>query len=188
MFGRLALAHSSKTAPITITVSASENFRFRCAGKWRKRASANWRKCWTRTANRCKPSTASRSPAFTTVLEKIRAGETLTEKEKFVHDRGLVSTLKSLHDDLDAAVSAAYGRPAGLTDAEILERLVALNAERAAEEARGVIHWLRPEYQAKGQQEIKTTESIKVKSSKAKPAPAKRKGKAGYVLCNSSSR
>ena len=38
-----------------------------------------------------------------------------------------------------------------LTDAEILERLVALNAERAAEEARGVIHWLRPEYQARNQ-------------------------------------
>ena len=29
----------------------------------------------------------------------------------------------------------------------ILERLVALNAERAAEEARGVVRWLRPEYQ-----------------------------------------
>jgi hypothetical protein len=36
-----------------------------------------------------------------------------------------------------------------LTDAEILERLVALNAERAEEEKRGVIHWLRPEYQIK---------------------------------------
>ncbi|MEP7372250.1 MAG: hypothetical protein ABI675_02605, partial [Chitinophagaceae bacterium] len=30
---------------------------------------------------------------------------------------------------------------------EILEKLVALNKERAAEEARGVIRWLRPEYQ-----------------------------------------
>ena len=29
----------------------------------------------------------------------------------------------------------------------ILERLVALNAERAAEEARGVVRWLRPAYQ-----------------------------------------
>ena len=115
------------------------------------------------------------------VLEKIRAGETLTEKEKFVHDRGLVSTLKSLHDDLDAAVSAAYGWPASLTDAEILERLVALNAERAAEEARGVIHWLRPEYQAKGQQEIilETRPSAKGKT-KPKAAPAKPKGKAPW--------
>jgi hypothetical protein len=113
------------------------------------------------------------------VLEKIRAGATLTEKEKFVHDRGLVSTLKSLHDDLDAAVSAAYGWPASLTDAAILERLVALNAERAAEEARGVIHWLRPEYQAKGQQEI-ILESRPAKKTKAKPAPAKRKGKSAW--------
>ncbi len=115
------------------------------------------------------------------VLEKIRAGLALTEKEKFVHDRALVSTLKSLHDDLDAAVSAAYGWPANLTDAEILERLVALNAERAAEEKRGVIHWLRPEYQAKGQQEMPMTERKAEKKSKAKPAkPAKRKGKLAW--------
>lgn len=33
------------------------------------------------------------------------------------------------------------------TDEEILERLVALNAERAAEEQRGLIRWLRPEFQ-----------------------------------------
>jgi hypothetical protein len=113
------------------------------------------------------------------VLEKIRAGEPLNSKEQFIHQRGLVSTLKSLHDDLDAAVSATYGWPASLTDAEILERLVALNAERAAEEARGVIHWLRPEYQAKGQQEI-TLETKPAKKSKAKAAPAKRKGKTAW--------
>ena len=34
------------------------------------------------------------------------------------------------------------------TDEEILARLVALNAERAAEEAQGLVRWLRPEYQA----------------------------------------
>ena len=38
--------------------------------------------------------------------------------------------------------------PVVLSDAEILERLVALNKERAAEEARGLVRWLRPEYQA----------------------------------------
>ncbi|TAL84233.1 MAG: hypothetical protein EPN74_11755 [Rhodanobacter sp.] len=32
-------------------------------------------------------------------------------------------------------------------DETILERLVALNAERAAKEARGVVRWLRPEFQ-----------------------------------------
>ena len=35
----------------------------------------------------------------------------------------------------------------------ILERLVALNAERAAEEAQGQVRWLRPEYQCKNMQE-----------------------------------
>jgi hypothetical protein len=36
-------------------------------------------------------------------------------------------------------------------DEIILERLVALNAERAAEERNGLIRWLRPEYQAPDQ-------------------------------------
>ncbi|HWH16751.1 MAG TPA: hypothetical protein VNT77_00205, partial [Allosphingosinicella sp.] len=49
--------------------------------------------------------------------------------------------------DLDAAVAAAYGWPADLPAAEIVARLVALNAERAAEEAAGHVRWLRPDYQ-----------------------------------------
>ena len=39
------------------------------------------------------------------------------------------------HKKLDAAVAAAYGWPADLTDDQILERLLALNLERAAAEA-----------------------------------------------------
>ncbi|MCP5519069.1 MAG: class I SAM-dependent DNA methyltransferase [Verrucomicrobiales bacterium] len=39
------------------------------------------------------------------------------------------------HRKLDAAVAAAYGWPAALTDEEILERLLALNLERAEDEA-----------------------------------------------------
>jgi hypothetical protein len=39
------------------------------------------------------------------------------------------------HKKLDAAVAAAYGWPADLPDEQILERLLALNLERAAEEA-----------------------------------------------------
>jgi hypothetical protein len=81
------------------------------------------------------------------VLEKLRAGETLTAKDKVIHEQGLVSVLKQLHDELDVAVCEAYGWPVGLPDAEILTRLVALNAARAAEEAAGTIRWLRPEYQ-----------------------------------------
>ncbi len=83
------------------------------------------------------------------VLEKLRSGEPLTAKEKTIHDDGLVSVLKKIHDDLDAAVFDAYGWPATLSDDEILERLVALNHERAAEEKRGLIRWLRPEFQNK---------------------------------------
>ena len=81
------------------------------------------------------------------VLEKLRAGEELNEKDQRIHEQGLVSVLKQIHDELDAAVFAAYGWPTTLTDEQILERLVALNAERAAEEARGLIRWLRPEFQ-----------------------------------------
>jgi hypothetical protein len=40
------------------------------------------------------------------------------------------------HKKLDAAVAAAYGWPADLSDEQILERLLALNLQRAAEEAK----------------------------------------------------
>jgi hypothetical protein len=92
------------------------------------------------------------------VLEKLRSGEPLNAKEKAIHEQGLVSVLKTLHDELDAAVLDAYGW-SDLTTAlanppqkdaaseTLLVRLVALNAKRAAEEARGQVRWLRPEYQ-----------------------------------------
>ena len=148
------------------------------------------------------------------VLEKLRSGEALSAQERTIHEHGLVSVLRQLHDEIDAAVLDAYGwsdllpllriahgndapafgmsplagdavearsRESGIgtgtskgvarerasTDigevdagitmirdearrvfAEaILERLVALNAERAAEEARGLVRWLRPAFQ-----------------------------------------
>jgi hypothetical protein len=126
------------------------------------------------------------------VLEKLKSGEPLSAKEKAIHEQGLVSVLKSLHDELDREVLAAYGwsdlapllevvngnaRPsppspragegceppapshgdAGVVttrdeairrlDEALLERLVALNAVRAAEEARGLARWLRPQFQ-----------------------------------------
>jgi hypothetical protein len=81
------------------------------------------------------------------VLEKMRSGEPLNAKEKVIHEQGLVSILKQIHDDLDAAVFDAYGWPRDLTDEQILERLVALNAERVEEERNGLVRWLRPEFQ-----------------------------------------
>jgi hypothetical protein len=106
------------------------------------------------------------------VLEKLRQGEPLSAKDRQIHEQGLVSVLGQLHDELDTAVFAAYGwddmaprlvgHPGGTTplpdkpsdqaeaEEELLTRLVALNRERAAEEARGQIRWLRPDFQAPG--------------------------------------
>jgi hypothetical protein len=143
------------------------------------------------------------------VLDKLRSGGPLTAKERTIHEHGLVSVLRQLHDEIDAAVLDAYGwsdllpllrvahgndapapvgtdsaamrsaidnaprRASGASDTTdksiaaeaapttigsrdeakrafdeaILERLVALNAERIAEEARGLVRWLRPDFQ-----------------------------------------
>jgi hypothetical protein len=97
------------------------------------------------------------------VLEKLRQGEALSAKDKTIHEQGLVSVLRTLHDELDAAVLAAYGwqdlgpAPCGQDEASttaraawtdaLLQRLVDLNTRRAAEEATGTIRWLRPNYQ-----------------------------------------
>ena len=49
------------------------------------------------------------------VLAKIRSGEPLNSKDKLIHEQGIVSVLKQLHDDLDAAVFDAYGWPHDIT-------------------------------------------------------------------------
>lgn len=41
----------------------------------------------------------------------------------------------------------AYGWPRDLSDEQVLENLVALNRERAEEERKGLVRWLRPEFQ-----------------------------------------
>ncbi len=118
------------------------------------------------------------------VLEKLRSGEALSAKDKTMHEQGLVSVLRTLHDELDTAVLQAYGwqdlgpkpcppfTPAqaatsnstnstnttiattsiataalGQWTDDLLQRLVNLNAQRAAEEAHGTVRWLRPDYQ-----------------------------------------
>jgi hypothetical protein len=107
------------------------------------------------------------------VLEKLRKGEALSAKEKTIHEQGLVSVLKQIHDDLDAAVAEAYGWPVNLSDEQILQRLVALNHERAEEEKRGVIRWLRPEFQnPSGAKTVQ--ESLNLPAAK-KPAKTKEK-------------
>ncbi len=146
------------------------------------------------------------------VLENLRSGKPLTDKEKQIHEQGLVSVLKQLHDDLDSAVFSAYGwsdlgkaleeadrgsiydfktktfaqieaTPEGFAaaiadlekavDEQILERVVALNAERAREEANGQIRWLRPEYQCAKEKPAQTKEL----DLETKPGLVKRKKK-----------
>jgi len=102
-------------------------------------------------------------------LENDAPVEPLSDKELAIHEAGLVSVLKEIHDDIDRAVLEAYGwgdligalvgKPGATlpsphksptqeaAEEELLGRLVALNKERAAEEARGIVRWLRPEYQ-----------------------------------------
>jgi len=103
------------------------------------------------------------------VLDKLRRSEALSPREKVLHEKGLVSVLQSLHDELDAAVLQAYGwsdlGPVPWADdaaraawtETLLERLVALNARRAAEEAAGTIRWLRPDFQNPSASPIQTT-------------------------------
>jgi len=87
------------------------------------------------------------------VLQALRENRELPPAEKHIHETGLVSILRELHDDIDTAVSAAYGWPANLPDEQILSRLVALNTERASEEDHGHIRWLRPDYQTRAKAE-----------------------------------
>jgi hypothetical protein len=118
------------------------------------------------------------------LLEKLRAGQPFTDGDREYNNKALVSTLKQIHDELDAAVLEAYGwqdlitaQQTGKTAEEInetiLERLVALNAERATEERNGLIRWLRPEYQAPDQAKPTQTslEGIDIEAETAIIAP-----------------
>lgn len=108
-------------------------------------------------------------------LERLRELENgcgvppLTDAERDAHQAGLISVLKEIHDDIDRAVLTAYGwedlipelvgKPGATlpsphkteaqeqAEEELLTRLVALNQQRAAEEKRGLVCWLRPDYQ-----------------------------------------
>lgn len=128
------------------------------------------------------------------VLERLRAGARpgdLDPKERRIFDDGLVLILKELHDRLDGAVAEAYGWPADLPEEEVLARLVALNRERAQEEKRGLVRWLRPEYQIprfgsekeKAEQlEADLGENLAARSGAKPPFPAKELDQTPAVL------
>jgi len=105
-------------------------------------------------------------------LRELDAGapvEPLSDAERDIHEAGQISILKDLHDRIDRAVLDAYGwsdlalalvgKPGGTVpsrhktpeqdaaEEDLMMRLVALNKDRAAQEARGDIRWLRPAFQ-----------------------------------------
>ena len=113
--------------------------------------------------------------ALYNTLERVReldagcAVPALTDKERDIYRAGMIGVLKELHDEIDRLVLDAYGwsdlapalvgKPGATTpsphksaeqeaaEEDLLGRLVALNRERAAEEKRGLVHWLRPDFQ-----------------------------------------
>ncbi len=88
-------------------------------------------------------------------VEALRAGRPLTAKEEASAEAGLAHTLLDLHRQLDRAVLAAYGwddldAEAPAFRGTVLDRLVALNRQRRAEERAGHVRYLRPSFQASG--------------------------------------
>ena len=79
--------------------------------------------------------------------DKLRSGVTLDPAQQDRARAARAGIVDRLHQQLDATVAEAYGWPADLAPAEIVARLVALNAERAEEERQGKVRWLRPDYQ-----------------------------------------
>ncbi|MBY5939056.1 MULTISPECIES: class I SAM-dependent DNA methyltransferase [Marinobacter] len=134
------------------------------------------------------------------VLEKLRSGDELTDKEKTIHQQGLIAILRELHDELDHAVFEAYGwsdlegnlvgRPGATTplpdkpadqaeaEEELLMRLVDLNKQRAEEESRGIVRWLRPGYQAPDA--VQTAVDIAPKAAAATSEAVTSKSKAAF--------
>ena len=136
------------------------------------------------------------------VLERVRELENecdvapLSETERDIHEAGLVSVLKEIHDDIDRAVFEAYGwadlipelvgKPGATmpspyktqeqeqAEEELLSRLVALNRERAEEEQRGTVRWLRPGYQIPklGHKVKQPDEAEQIEADLAAPEPA----------------
>ncbi|MEZ5494745.1 MAG: hypothetical protein R3E61_09310 [Pseudomonadales bacterium] len=96
--------------PVYNNTVASSLSRFQLPRKNRKSEFAHWR----RQLDAHRKKQQAQHPELTltgmySVLEKLKSGDALTAKEKTIHEQGLVSVLKQLHDELDLAVLDAYG-------------------------------------------------------------------------------
>jgi hypothetical protein len=85
------------------------------------------------------------------VLDEVRSGtRSLTEQERDIYERGLVSVVEQRLEAINRLVALAYGWDDDLSNEGILTHLVALNRTRTAEEADGLVRYLRPELQMPG--------------------------------------
>lgn len=92
--------------------------------------------------------------------------------------RGMIHDLPSgkvtMLDATLEQIQAASEKFEQQLNAEILQRLVTLNAQRAEEEKRGIIHWLRPDYQnAAAQAQGEEQEELPLKPRKPAKANAR---------------
>lgn len=82
------------------------------------------------------------------VLQKLGRGEALSAAEQSIRREGCVDMIGDLHRRLDDRVIDAYGwSRMALSEAAMVEALLALNQERSKVEGAGQVDFLRPDYQ-----------------------------------------
>ncbi|MGY4454050.1 hypothetical protein ACVWZR_008710 [Bradyrhizobium sp. i1.3.1] len=85
------------------------------------------------------------------VIHALRTNSSeLSTDDRKVYERAHLRVLQHQLDEIDEAVSKAYGLETDASVDSILEFLVTLNSSRSLEEATGVVRYIRPEFQARG--------------------------------------
>lgn len=88
--------------------------------------------------------------AYNVVQVLRNASRPLSDRERQIYDEAHLRPLQEHLDEIDAAVCEAYALTPDTDEEAVLEELVRLNSKRALEEARGIIRYIRPEFQARG--------------------------------------
>lgn len=116
--------------------------------------------------------------------ERSRAGEALSASDQRMFDRGRIGLIHHLHTRIDACVASAYGWAEVMSDVMIQEKLLALHHERAAEEERGLVRHLRPDFQRRRQTFVPPTQfEVDFKRTTVRPQmPQSPEGMAAVLL------
>jgi hypothetical protein len=94
--------------------------------------------------------------AYNVVQVLRNSDRPLSDRDKQIYDEAHLRPLQERLDEIDAAVSEAYDLSPDADEETVLETLVRLNSERAIEEGRGVVRYIRPEFQARGNSKERT--------------------------------